>query len=629
MHRLSARDLRRSRPHLLVLRVAWTVVAASVLVSLIVSSSAVDFQRPALWSPGYVAFGLTLTVIAGGGLVWYAPRSTLAASMAVAVFGAVAVPGEPGAWWAVATLAAALLSFLLVRDSRSRPTGGLVVPRTDVPFASSWAASPALNRWIGVASMIALPVVGVALLIAHQVFVADVAAFEAGATTVSAPIVRVEEDSAVLIVSVDGQEVEFEDPWLGDGPGIGETVDLLTDGAGRATLIGPGQDNPAWLLGALGALPLIGVALWGRFLAPGRRRAALVANGGPSATVRVVCDGDVALVLPVDADWPVLELTHLDGHADRAGVLAVSEKHESAWDDEDEDVDSVDVGQPLPANAADLAAWVDGVRDEIESEDQETMTSEEKILAEAVVGPDTNGAEPFILVGSWASGHSVALARTTGQVWLAEASEPRPFQGRRRLLGALRPETPGWDHVDDAAAGPAERLQAWALRHASWTRWAAACGVAMPLAVLIPWLALDPTADWWDLARVAGLAVAAVIAPFWATSWSWLEFGRVRAGFAWYGLAFDEVVARDRVEIVVAGRTAVAVRLRDPDDVIGFDPEVLIEGESSAERAAVELRSWVEFAPAGSRSGRRPAPGLVAALALVVAWAAQLIPAWL
>ena len=71
---------------------------------------------------------------------------------------------------------------------------------------------------------------------------------------------------------------------------------MLTDGS-RAVLVGAGQDNPAWLLGLVAAVPMAAAAVWGRYVAPHRRRARLVAQGAPGVTVRVVCNGEIALVI--------------------------------------------------------------------------------------------------------------------------------------------------------------------------------------------------------------------------------------------------------------------------------------------------------------------------------------------
>lgn len=626
VHRLSARDLRRSRPHLTAVRSVWTALVMGWLI-VGIESTPTYFERAPLWSGEYVADGLVATVLAGGLLVWAVPRVTLGVTAVLGVVGGLLDPVTSHLWWWIGAAAAALLMFLLVRDARSRPRGDVVVPSTDVPFDRSWAAPAPHHGWLGWGGIAFAAAAGVAALIVHQVQAADVAAFEARASRVTVPLsgIEVRDDLTYLTVTIDGVDHEFDDPWYDENLAVGTAVEVLVDDDGRAVLAGAGQDDPSWLLGVAAALPLAGVAAWGRLLAPARRRRRLVQRGAPGTTVRVVCNGDLALVLPVDADWPALELTGLDGHTDRGPVVREAEAREAEFEEWGDDADE-EPERPLPGTVAEVAAWADGLRAEVEREEPEVLTSQEKVIAEAVVGPDTNGAEPFILVGSWASGNSVALARATGQVWLAEVTEPKPFQGRRRFLKAVRPELPGWKGDDVAALSWRGRATLWAVANGRWTRWAAAGAVAVLGALGVPLLFAEAWdgGDWLGDARLVLTALAVVTGPFWATSWSVYEFARLSQGFGLYGLLLDDVIARDRVEMIAPGRDAIGIRLREPEDILSLDPEVVRPG-ATPESAAAELRRWLDAAPARARSGRRPTPAVVATALMLASWAVQMV----
>lgn len=628
MQRLTARDLRRSRGHIVVIQAGWDAFLVA-LVFVDMDLDPVDWARPALWSAPYVANGLVLAALAGAATVWLVPRATLATAVVLGAVSGLLDPAWGLMWWPLAMTAGLGLGFLVVRDARSRPRGDTVVPSTGVAFRDSWAAPPSRDRWLGWGGVALAGAAALACLVAHQMMVADVAAFEARATRVVAQVTSTEgpDDEIWLTVVVDGVEYEFEDPYYGDTL-VGTPVEVLIDDDGRAVLAGAGQDDPSWLLGVAAAIPLFGLAAWNRFLARGRRRERLVSNGAPGVTVRVVCNGELALVLPVDADWPALELVNLDGHVNRDVVTReiASQLADEEWGDAPE---FEDAEEPLPSSAMEVAAWADGLRAEVEAaearaDEPETMTSHEKAIAEAAVGPDTNGAEPFILVGGWVSGSSVALARATGQVWLAEIQEAKPFKGRRRFLREARPDTGCREDRPAAESEWRSLLFEWAIRNVSWTRWVAAGAVALVGALFIPWVLPTEPGDGFGIIQSVIFAVGAVCAPFWATSWAWGEFARFRQGFGAYGLVLDEVIARDRVELIAPGGDAVGVRLRDPEGVIGLDPEVLREGASAGE-AAAELRAWIDDAPAGARSGRRPSPALVATLVMLVSWAVQLL----
>lgn len=73
VHRLSVRDLRRSRAHLAWLRTTWTFLALAIGIGVLEPLGAHEFARPPLLSGGYIAIGLGLTVAVSGVLVWLAP----------------------------------------------------------------------------------------------------------------------------------------------------------------------------------------------------------------------------------------------------------------------------------------------------------------------------------------------------------------------------------------------------------------------------------------------------------------------------------------------------------------------------------------------------------------------------
>lgn len=608
------------------LRIAWILLAIVFAGAILDPLSTLDYRRPALWSGEYIATGLAFSLFVGAVTVWLVPRATLAAAAAAAVIATVLAPSL-SVWWVVAGLsAAALLGFILVRDSRSRPGGDVVVPATGVPFRHSWAASSMLHRWLGVGGLAAVAVAGTVGLVLHHMEVTGAADFEAGASLHTVPVSSIDDEERYqfLTVLVDGVEFEIESPWYED-VAVGEPVVVLSDGA-RAVLAGAGQDNPSWILGLVAGLPMVAAAVWGTYVAPGRRRARLVAHGAASVTVRVVCNAEIALALPTDADWPVIELTRIQGLVDRQVVAAhVDAEDGQDWDWPSGEGDGGGDAVTMPATPTEVAAWADDVYTEFQSESAEALTPEEKSVIEAVVGPDTNGAEPFILVGGWAHGSTVALARATGQVWLAEVEEPQPFKGRRRFLRSASPGQPGWELDDGVPTTVQENLSMWALRQGRWTRWAAALAVAGVGAVAVPFMLVEVWGDWFDNIRLILAVCVVATGPFWATSWSWGEFSRFRQGFGWYGLLLDDVVGPGRVEVMTPGRNAVGVRLRSPEDMLSIDPAVVRPG-ASPEVATAELQSWLDTAPRGLTGGRRPTPALVATMLMVLAWAAQLLP---
>lgn len=630
VHELTATDLRRSRLHLFWIQLLFTVGCVGLLVSDTIVRELGEGPwrvRFPLGSLPYFASGFFVTVLSLLIVVWFVPRLALLWVVPASWTYSYSDTVHPALWRAAAVLAVVALLWLLWRARRAASRGPQRLPGGTRPYEESFAYRDERSGWLVVAAGL---VVALILVVVHQVLVAGTAAFEARAVQETGVVVGCDEDAEELqvLVLLDDHEVAVDDPLTND-IAVGDTVDVLVDpdDDDHVVLTDDLADH-AWLIGFAAMAPLGGLAFGLPHAVSARRRRRLVEEGAPAQRIRVVEGIDGLRILPMDGQWPFLEVADLEGIMPRDAVVDFTH----GGDDEADDTEFDEDDDGLPADDAELAEWADEMRsawfNEPPDVDHSELTESEKLLAQATDGPDLNGSEPFVLLGPWSQGSSVALVRETGQVWLAEIVEPRFRTGAMpvfwRGTAAMSGTSGG---REDATSGLKAEVRAWAMRNYAWLRWVAFGALSGPFAWFIPWTVRDMVGDpdgfAWPL--VVFMVAMAFLLPLLLLTDGLYENGRSRHGMITYGLLTDEVVAPDRFVSVAVGEVAVGLRLRAPDDVRAVFPEH-VGRDLTPEQAADQVRAWFTEASPGSRGGRRPAPGTIVPVVMVLTWVVQLLP---
>ncbi|MFD0865125.1 hypothetical protein ACFQ06_04780 [Tessaracoccus lubricantis] len=616
MHRLSAQDLRRSRTYLWAWWAGWFVLAILCGLALGAMQLGDDVVRQPLGSTGYVLMGLFPAWLGTVVTLHWAPRLTFAFGALLGVlFEAAPVHYDVrGLGWAAAVFAVAGLVWFLWRDSRSTPHGPHVVPANGTQWEGSWAADDArIDAKVGALVAGAFALLTLIGLGVHHFMLSDVAAFEARAELAAGTVVELIEDPYEMVVEVGGQEFTFERFYTDeeqDEPQPGEAIEVLIDGD-RATPLGQGQGNPAFVLGITAVAPLLGAAIALRLGTRRSRRRALLERGGPSATVRLLWLEEFdALALPVDDTVPTLRLINFTGlrELDPGEEDVEEEDRPSTHPADDGPASDDDDGPELPVGAFEIAQFI---REQEAEEFDDEFTAEERANLEAFLGPRSaaNG-EPFILVGNWAQGSTVALLRESGEVWFAEVAAGRPVTDRRAVVEA------GVPSVKHRAVDRTMRaLPVWAHRNAGWLRWALACGAGLVAVLALALFLWGEPVEW----PVVFLVLMAASAPWSAISWSEGRISAAPAGLRTHGAFLDEVYGRDRATVVVPVDQSVAVRFERPDELINLGVDVVAPGEAlTAEQAAERVRLMIFQSPGSGRSYRAPSPGLAAGVGVVL-----------
>lgn len=564
-----------------------------------------DVVRQPLGSVSYVLMGLFPAWFGTTVSVHWAPRLTfvLGAMLGVAFEAAPVVDDVRGIGWAATGYCVAALLWFLWRDQRSRPRGPRMVAANGTRWQGSWAEHDArVDMKVGLAITGAVLSLGLVAVGVHHFIMSDVRTFEARAVHAAGVVVELVEDPYEMVVDVDGQQFRFERWYTEDEETelkVGDTLAVLVDGD-RATPVGQGQGNPAFILGMAAVTPMVAAAVGTRFCTRWRRRRRLLQEGGPSATVRLLWVDDFeALILPTDETAPALRLNNATGLRQLEHVEDDDEDaalSESGWENAD-----------LPISETEIAEFI---RLQQTQALDDGLTDVERADRDAIFGPAVDGAEPYLLVGEWRQGSTVAVLRESGDVWFAEVSWGRPFKDRWLIAAS---------DVPSLSARPLDQavreLPRWALHNAAWLRWVlagigAVAGYGLVLLFLweerFEWLAIVPLA--------MGVSV-----PFWFTAWFVRRVSLIEGGLRLHGVFVDQLLRQDRVTAVVPVDETVAVRVKEPDELVSFDAGALALGEnSSAAEVAQRLRA-VLFSQDGQTESRRgPSPAAVAA-ALVLA----------
>lgn len=328
-------------------------------------------------------------------------------------------------------------------------------------------------------------------------------------------------------------------------------------------------------------------------------------------------------ILPMNGSSPLVRVVNMQGLVPRGDVLVQGLQLD---DDDDDGPDPSDDGDPdeddpLPEHDWELAAWADESTremqewvDDLMSPDFSQLDDEDKALVEAEFGPEIDGRETFTMLGSWSHGSSVALVRSSGQVWMGEIREPRlraDGRGLRRSGSEPRRQpVAGWGDVWVGRTMVA--LAAWSQRNSRWLRWVVALGVAVAGAIWVGAVVrfgVETGWDWFDWVMSVVLTVGLLPWPVIAAgSLPGPDVARARPGIAFYGFVMDVVIAPDRLVTVVPGEESVALRLRDPEDAVFLAPEE-IGADLNASQAAEKLRSWSWPRPPPLAAARAPRQG--------------------
>lgn len=634
VHELTATDLRRSRLHLFWIQLLFTVVVGLLVIAEWELSPAVGLSeavRSPLGSLPYLVVGLQTTAIALVVAVWFVPVWTLVWMVPVAWLLSYGNSEMHIQWRALGVACVAMLLWCAIRSRRAVPSGPRRRVRSRGAYRASWAFQHARLGWLGIAGGVVL---ATGLLVAHQVMLTAARDFEERAEHTVVEVVSHDDEYYEMVVRLDGVEITLEEPEWWEQPAAGDLVPVLVDpnDPERVVFLASLED-PSWLVGLAVAAPLAGIWFGWPIILRSRRRRDLGARGAPATMVQLACsdDGDFRLI-PTDADVPIVEVVHFAGLVPRKEVVAFINDWDSRFEPDDEDSDGNEDGsESLPESDEVLAGWADDVKDLWRTFDDESesacfsadMPEDEKLMAEADFGPDVRDGEPFVLLGSWSHGSTVALLRSTGAEWLAEVREPRFTTGAqpvlpwgsaamfRRRSSARRelPSSPGF--FDKLGIG----FVAWSNFNSRWLRWVVALVVAVGAALfvgLLIWGAVDEGGGFFAWIPPVLFGVPTMAAPFVATDWMVsATTGRAALGLQSYGFLVDEIVARDRLVAVVAGESAIAIRLKEPEDALAVFPED-VGVDLTPEQAAEQVRLWFASAPADGRSGRRPSPILVA-----------------
>jgi len=646
VRQLSVSDVRRSRPHLFWIQVIFTVAVVGLLV-------AEFFLMPETWNRAelgslpYLIDGLRFTAIALVLLIWLNPVWTLAWMVPVAWLLPYGEFGLVTGWRAVALGCVAALVWVVVRARNGRPAGSHRRPPMDGVFGDSWAFQHARLGWLAVALGVGLMVV---LLVVHSVFFSRTADFEERAERAVVEVVSYDDATYQVVVRVDGEEYVLSEPQDWEPPAVGDSAIVLWDVSDSASMVFlESRDDPSWLVGLAVAAPLVGLWLGLPIVGRSRGRRHLVLHGAPANAVRLNCSKEMDFTLhATDGERPFLEVAHIAGLVPSARVAAFVDE----WYGQHISRDKAEALVPSPGSVP-AGGWFQGILGDIRKlwngsnlDDHapsfSRMLLEEKRRAEPWIGPEVGDGEPFVLLGPWSHGSTVALLKASGQAWLAEVREPWFGDGDRPSLrgkarSGFRRTTESGRTVDDSnleggigdldpeypvgARGTVrEAFFDWVTDHSRWLRWVSALGVAAGCAFVLAGAlseALDSGGDVvvWGFAIV--LAPMLMSVPSFALDWlQTADSGRARLGLATYGLLSDEVVARDRFVSAEAKDEAVIVALHSPEDhlfVVPWD----VGHQLNSEQAAEQVRLWFASAPADGRSGRRPSPVLVAALLLL------------
>lgn len=643
VHELAAADLRRSRLHLFWIQVLFTVAVGFLVIAEMGLTPEVApdvFDRFPLGSLPYLMVGLQITAIALIVAVWFVPMWTLAWTVPVAwllPYGASEVTAE---WRALSLACLVVLVWMVLRSRRAVPGGPRRRLSLEGAFEQSWAFHHARLGWLAILGGL---VVAAGLLVAHQVMLVQAQGFEDRAERAVVEVVSYDDEYYEMVVRLGDREITTDEPEWWEQPAVGDSVPVLVDPedpdhvAFLASL-----PDPSWLFGLAAAAPLAGLWFGLPIILRARRSRELIAHGAPATMVRLACshEGDFRL-LPTDGEAPILQVVHLSGVVPRKDVVAFINDWDARFEPADEDPEEHEP-ESLPESDAVLAGWADDMKNVWRTFDEDSespnfpadMPEDEKLMAEADFGPDVRDGEPFVLLGSWSHGSTVALMRGSGQVWLADIKEPRFLTGSQPVLpwksSGGSSQRSSARRGQPAATGFFDRLGAalfaWADSNVRWLRWAVAVGAAVVAALFVGgliWVAVvDDGGGFFAWIRPVVIGVVAMAVPSIAMDWvSPATTGRTRLGLASHGLLLDETVARDRLVSVVAGEDAIAVRLKDPDDALAVFPED-VGRDLEPEQAADQVRLWFAAAPADGRSGRRPSPILVAGVLQIILTAA-------
>lgn len=595
-----------------------------------------EVDRFPLGSLAYLAGGLQITALVLIASVWISPVWTLVWMAPVAWLLPYGESAAPTQWRALALVCLAVLLLLAVRSRRAVPEGARHRVTYDGAFESSWAFQRARLGWLAVAGGVA---VALGLLVAHEAMLSGARDFEERAENAVVEVVSYDSETHDMVVRLDGREFTLEEPDSWEQPAVGGLVPVLVDprDPDEVRLL-VSLEDPSWLVGLAVAAPLAGLWCGLPIILRARRRRDLIARGAPATAVRLACsdEGDFSL-LPTDADVPVLHVVHFAGLVPSEKVSAFI----NDWDERSEDPqEDDDEPEQVPESDEALAGWADGVKDEWKTSDDDEsphfspgMTEDEKLMAEADFGPDVRVAEPFVMLGSWGHGDTVALLRPSGQAWLAEIEEPRFSTGARPLLPWARTAAAGKPtstrrarRVRPGLVGKVgDTFSALIRSNFRWVRWTVALGTATVAALFLGgliWNAIDDGGGFFDWLRPLVFGGVLMGMPLVVTDWVCdATTGRTRQGLASYGFLLDDIIARDRLVSVIPGQDAIAIRMKDPEDALAVFPED-VGPDLDPGQAAEELRRWFASGPADARSGRRPSPVLVAGVLQVILTAA-------
>ncbi|MFT3888979.1 MAG: hypothetical protein QM713_12570 [Arachnia sp.] len=521
-------------------------------------------------------FGLMAAAV----LLWYAPTAgavlLLACSLAAAtVPGLASLPAN----WAIVALGAAVF---LARRALTRAAAA----RIDAPrgtLEGDIDGTPADRRRLWGALLTAGAILaGIVLLVVHHLFLAGGLAFQERAQHHDVEVVKVDGD--LVTVSLGGGARELDGIDLPRLPEVGDTVEVLVDPEDQEHVeFADAPEDPSWLLAlALLSLPAAWVAAE-RFLLPAVGRPRLFSGPVPQYEARLLTIDDTAYLLPVDASWPATSLGDLDG-------LVAFEGPEDEEDEEDEEFD--DDPQDFPETPEELRRWLDA----------DVPDAAEERELERAFGPYAERPIPVTVSGTPRPGASIALTRD-GDTWVTEVD---PATVEFRLRGTLRRAT--------ADGTPYGLFGALATSHPRVLQglWAAVCVVGV--AVVCWLLRTDGEADWVEILIFTAVWAAGVVGYG-------LGEGSVtllRDRIVLHGMVFDETIAASQVSFGIAVEDGVALRLRDPDDVIVLAPEALTRRASSTPKDGLAtLEAWRQAAPQGALGGRRPSVLLWGAIAVV------------
>lgn len=361
------------------------------------------------------------------------------------------------------------------------------------------------------------------------------------------------------------------------------------------------------------------------------RRLALLRRGATERSVRVLRNTQDHHVLPVEALSPALHFARLDEVVD---ARVTSSFDEWLLEQQRQTLEQEDATPPTSDDA--LGEWaddqlVDWDDEEDEDEDEAHPEFEQWDAVAERNGPDATTPQTLSMIGKPFDGATVALVRSDGRTWVGELQEDLLWEPPARTRppgGTEQPSATASQEQDEPRREDSVgAISGWVNRHVA-QRWAWPLGLAVLGGVALP-LVLSLLSVEDPYARYVGLLVAlGYLFLSCADVTTVLTLQPTRRGVWSRRLLLDRRLGPERVDSIVAGSRAVALRERNRTNVIIFCPDEM-DHPLTSEEYAEALRGALASTPPRPRLDLRPSSAVTSALLMILGWLILLPPTFI